>query len=331
MDLSTIISDSSRISKIPTVITDEEFTVSFYNAAAKELFPGIEGGRPFDDYAVIYDKADLMRTRYPSSALIGCGEKRYFCAFCPVFSGYSKECVFSVAVISDDCRDCEQYLSMKLAVLSKCFSSSDADTACAGKAKAFSRLYSKYEAYLRMLTVVSGDDAVVTADIGRLLEDALSYYCTLRYGKSAALRYFVETDLEYIRMSRLTCVLLIEIYNICSRLSSNGCCAVSVKKNDGGDIVFSMTFRPGGRLVSELSRDTNKENAVYSALGREAADVLLIKILARMVSGQMDMLYEPKAKTAKVSLTVAESRGSLLHSSGEELLLAARISAETVV
>ena len=82
--------------------------------------------------------------------------------------------------------------------------------------------------------------------------------------------------------------------------------------------------------ASDVARPTEKD--VVDAIAH-LVDENAMNSTIRMnpVSFDYSRLYEPGAKTAKVSLTVAESRGSLLHSSGEELLLAARISAETVV
>ena len=202
MDLKTVISDSSRISKFPTVITDEVFTVSFFNDAAKNLIPELTAGHKFDEYVTIYDKCDIKRSKYPSSAIIGCGGKKYFCAYCPVVTGFFKECVFSIAVPDgQEFDDCEQYLSMKLTVLSKCLCSRK-ESAPAGKERAYNRLYSSYEANMRMLTAMSGDDVSSAVNIKELLTEIFSYYGAVKYGAEQKKRFDINTDDNYVKIKR---------------------------------------------------------------------------------------------------------------------------------
>ncbi len=332
MDLKTVISDSSRISKFPTVITDEVFTVSFYNDAAEKLIPELTAGKKFDELVTIYDKCELKRSKYPSSAIIGCGGKKYFCAFCPVLSGFKKECVFSFAVPDgEEYDDCEQYLSMKLAVISKCLCATS-ENAPAGMERAYGRLYSNYEANMRMLTAVSGDEYPSAVNIKELLEDIYSYYGELKYGAEQTRRFSVECNDEYIKIKKSACIILVYAYDLCQALSRNGFCAVSVESSiQDGRISFSFSVRPKHKLSSLLSRSDGAEDAVYSLLGRGAENILMIKTLARQISGQADIRYDTEKDELDFCLTSPYDSTGVVKAAGRQFADVARIAVQTCI
>ncbi len=328
MDLMTVISDSERISKIPTVITDEVFTVRFFNSAAEELIPGLAAGHSFEEYVTIYDKCEIKRSKYPSSALLGINGKKYFCAFCPVISGFFKECVFSVAVPDgDEYDDCEQYLTMKLAVLSKCLFGSGTEGAPAGKERAYGKLYSAYEANMRLLTVMGGDESSAV-NIKDLLEDAFSYYGTAKYGADSGKRYEINTDVDYIKLHKAVCIMLVCAYDICQVLSRNGFCSVSVNcRNDDGVTSYLYSVKPKHKLSVLLDSSDDAEDAVYCLLGRGAEDMFIIKTLARQVRGQADIEYDVLSDELRFSVTAPVDRSKYVKSGGRQMYDVARVAA----
>lgn len=329
MDLKTILSDSGRTSKFPTVITDEAFTVSFFNGAAEKLIPGITAGHRLEEYVTIRDKQELKRSKYPSSALIGCKDKSYFCAFCPVISGFNKECVFTIAVPDgNEYDDCEHYLTMKLAIISKCLGN-NLSGAPAGKERAYNKLYSLYEAYMRMLIAMGGEDYPAAINIKELLEDAFSYYGTVKYGPGSAKRYDVHTNDEYIRLRRSSCILLVCAYDICITLSRNGFCAVDINsENEDGNTSFLFSVRPKHKLATLVEASEETEDAVYSLLGREAENILLIKTLARQIRGQAEMKYDVLSDEFDYEVTVPVERTNVVKSRGTQFADAVRAAAD---
>ena len=332
MDLKTVISDSSRISKFPTVITDEVFTVSFFNEAAKKLIPDLTTGAKFDEYVTIYDKNDLKRSKYPSSAIIGCGGEKYFCAFCPVISGFIKECVFSLAVPDgEEYDDCEQYLSMKLAVISKCIGGT-AESAPAGRERAYARYYSGYEANMRMLAAMAGDDHSSAVNIKELLEEIFTYYGEVKYGTEQKKRFGIETSEDYVKIKKAVCIILVYVYDLCQALSRNGFCAVSVNSSmQDRQISFSFSVRPKHKLSSLLEEADGTEDAVYSLLGRGAENILMIKTLARHIRGQADIKYDVYCDEFSYCVTIPYDKSSYVKASGRQFADIARIAVQTCI
>lgn len=305
MDLKTVISDSSRISKIPTVITDEVFTVKFFNNAAKKLIPGLSIGHGFDEYVTIYDKSELKRSKYPCYMLIGCGEMKYPGVFCPVSSGFSKEYVFSIPVPDKTgYDDCEQYLTMKLAVISKCLGDAPAGTV-AGKERAFNKIRSAYEANVHMLAVMSGDDGFRAVNIKQLLSEAFDYYGTVKYGSDRTKRFEIETNNEYVKIKKALCIILVCVYDLCQALSRNGFCGISVNSRKyEGDVSFVFTLRPKHKLASLINASGDTDEAVYMLLGRGAENMLLIKTLVRHLRGQAVIDYDMAADELRFCIAV---------------------------
>lgn len=303
MDLKTVIFDSRN--DIPTVITEEDFTVSFFNEAALNFISGLTAGRPLYDFIAIYDKNDLKRSKYPSSALIGYGGKKYFCAFCPVISGFIKQYVFSIAVPNNaGYDDCEQYLTMKLAVLSK-YIGGKYESAPVGLEKAFNKYYSSYEANMRLLAAMSGDDKPSAVKIKNMLDDVLSFYNGLRYGAASGKRCDVITNEEIILMKRYVSVILVCAYDICMSVSRNGFCSVSVNcSKEDGITEFSFSVLPKHKFSVLLNKAEDTEDAVYFLLGREAESMLMIKTLARQIRGQADIEYDDLSDRLNFCLTV---------------------------
>ena len=332
MDLTAVISDSNRISKFPTVITDEVFTVSFYNDAAEKLIPELTAGKKFDELVTIYDKCELKRSKYPSSALIVCGGKKYFCAFCPVISGSNKEYVFSLAVPDKEkYDDCEQYLSMKLAVISKCLFDTP-DNAAAGRKRAYSRMYSTYEANMRMLSAMSGDDYSSAVNIKELLEDVYSYYGDLKYGAEQTKRFSIQTSDDYIKIKKAVCVMLVYTYDLCLSLSRNGFCAVSVNTGlQSGQMSFLFSVRPKHKLSTLIDISDGAEEAVYSLLGRGAENMLMIKTLARQIRGQADIRYDTVSDELDFCLMSPYDNTGVFKAAGRQFADIARIAVQACI
>lgn len=329
MDLKTVISDSGRTGKYPTVITDEVFTVSFFNEAAKKLIPDITSGHRLDEYVTIYDKNELKRSKYPSSTVIGCRDRKYFSVFCPVISGFFKECVFSIAVPDENGNeDCEQYLSMKLAVMSKCLTGATGGVP-AGKERAYSRLYSSYEANMRMLAAMSGNDRSSAVNIKELLGDALSYYCALKYGDEQSKRFTVNTNCDYIRMKKTVCIILVCIYDICQALSRNGFCNISVDDSvNDGSISFCFSVMPKHKLGSVLDAADGAEDAIYTLLGHGAENMFIIKTLVRQICGQADIKYDKESDELRFSVAIPYETKSTVKSGKDQFANVARIAAQ---
>lgn len=328
MDLKTVISDSGRTGKYPTVITDEVFTVSFFNEAAKKLIPDLKTGHSLEEYVTVYDKNVLKRSKYPSSAIIGRQDKKYFCVFCPVISGFLKECVFSIAVPDENGSDeCEQYLSMKLAVMSKCLTGKSGG-APAGKERAYGRLYSSYEANMRMLVAMGGNDYSSAVNIKELLEDAFAYYCSLKYGTERTKRYDVSTNCDYIRMKRAVCIILICVYDICQALSRNGFCNISVESDEnGGFVSFRFSVLPKHKLASAFDSADSAEDAIYSLLGQGAENMLIVKALVRQICGQADVNYDTQTDKLEFVIKSPTENSLSVRAADEEFATLYRITA----
>ena len=325
MDLKTVISDSSRTSKIPTVITDEVFTVNFYNDAAKKLIPGLSVGHGFDEYVTIYDKSELKRSKYPCSMLIGCGEMKYPGVFCPVTAGFAKECVFSIAAGTEG-DDCEQYLTMKLAVISKCLAGKGSG-APAGKERAYGRMYSSYEANARMLAAMSEEEAFSAINIKQLLSEVFDYYAAIKYGAESTKRFDIQTDEDYVKIKNALCIVLVFLYDLCQTISRNSFCNISVKSGKDG-ATFLFTVRPKHKLASLVKECGETEEAVYTLLGRGAENILLIKTLARRMRGQADMEYDTDSDELRFCVAAPFDNKDVVKAGGGQLAETARIAAD---
>ena len=301
MKLADVMSDAGRTGRYPVILTDVDFVIAMFNDAAKRLFDGIEEGRPFDDFAEIYDKRDLQRSRYPSSALIRVSGKPYLCAFCPVFMGFHKEFVITVAVPDkSEQDDSELFLSMKLAVLSKCMDMCGENVPPSAK-KAYDKLYSSYEANMRMIISMSRIPTPSAVYIKELLGDAFSYYCRTKYGGEDRKRYDIIADDDIMIVNNILCVIVMTSYNLGEKLSSNGYCRVALNEDRLYDkMIVSVDFKPKSKLVSAISHYNDVEDAIYQVLGRAAEDVYFIKSLSAYLFGKVKLTYDENVVSIKI-------------------------------
>ena len=318
MDINSIISGDRRKDEYPTVITDEEFIISFFNGGAKELIPGIEEGADLSVLIDLYEKSDLKRAKYPSSAFIGIGDKKYFSAFCPVFNGFEKTCVFFIAVPDGKAFDeCENYLSMKLASMTIC-QNEIGDVAPAGRQKAYARLYSSYRASMRLSTALGGIDTTEAVFVRDFFDDAFSYYDAVKYRASGSKRHEIQTDCELAVISKSLCVMAIGAYDISQLLSSNGYCSVTVS-SDHDTTELEFRFNPRRSLLSFLRRSSDPDEAFYMALKQNADVLYMIRTLADRVKGDISLEYDRDNGNAVIRLS-SETIKTLKLRSGDSVL-----------
>ena len=326
MKLTDVLTDANKTDSYPVIITDGDFNLAYCNGAAKEIFFGIEGGRPLDEYAEIFNSRELKRSRYPSTALLRVGSVRFPCAFCPVITGFDKEYVFTVAPpLQKEKDDGEYYLSVRTAVLLKCLGDAGGEELTAGAKRTYAKLYAKYETNMRMMTVISGNAVYAAVDVEEFFSDILSYYCSLKYADDNRKRYDVITDGDIMRLSNVLCVVIVGIYDICMKLSQNGYCSVSFSEDDEMTRV-RFDFKPKNRLISAMARSDDAEDAVYRVLGRGADDISLIKALSGRIRGDISIKYGDSVET--MTLTVPREKGAYLSANSYNLAAAARIAAE---
>lgn len=328
MKLTDVIASVNRTDAYPTVITDEEFTVTFFNDAAKDIFKGMENGRPFGDFAEIYNQKELLRSRYPSSALIKVGGERLLCAFCPVTMGFQRECVFTIAAPKKEGNsDGEYYLSMKTAVLLKCMGELNGEGLPSKAKQTYTKLYDRYQANMRLITALAGNVVSAAVNVKELLCTVFSYYCFLKYGGEDRKRYGVFTNEDIMMMNNVLCVVIVTAFDLCEKLAQNGYCGVTVNE-DREEKKTSVTFefRPKNKLISAMRKTDDAEDAIYYVLGREAEDLYLINSLTERINGCVDIKYDDAVET--ITVTVPAEKGNYLRAFGADLLTASRIAAE---
>ena len=331
MKLTDVLSDANRTDAYPIIITGGDLTVTFYNGAATGIFKGIENGHSLEQYAEVYNKKEILRSRYPSSVLLRAGDKRYLCAFCPVIMGFQREYVFTVATPKrEDNDDSEYYLSMKTAVLLKCMGEFCGADMIAGAKKAYAKLYGKYEANMRLITAIAGNVMSAAVNVKELLGKVFSYYCALKYGGEDRKRYGITADEEIMRLNNVLCVVIVTAFDLCEKLAQNGYCEVTLYEDkDEKTTNVRFDFKPKSKLISASKRQGDMEDAIYSVLGRDAEDLHLIRALTDRINGHVDIRYENALAT--IAVTVPSERGMNLRAHDYDLLTASKIAAERLV
>ncbi|MBR4255542.1 MAG: hypothetical protein IKQ18_00140 [Clostridia bacterium] len=301
MKLTDVISDAGRTGRYPVILTDADFVITLFNDAAKQLFKSIKEGHKLDEYAEIIERRDLQRSRYPTSALIRVKGKPYMCAFCPALMGLHKEFVLTIAVPDKkEEDDSELFLCMKVAVLTKCMETCGEFVTSSAK-RAYDKLYSSYEANMRMLIALGRYPQPSNVYVKKLLEDALSYYCRFKYGGEDRKRYDVIVDEDIMIMNNILCAIIITTFNICELLSSNGYCRVTYHIDTFYDkTTTSFDFRAKSKLKSAIEHLNDVEDAIYLVLGRTAEDIYFIKSLTKYLYGKVKIEYDGNNVSFKI-------------------------------
>lgn len=314
MKLIDVISDAGRMGRYPVILTDVDFVISLYNDAAKSLFEGIEEGRRLDEYAEIFERQDMQRTRYPSSGLIKIKDKPYMCAFCPVIMGFHKEFVITVATSDKkEQDDSELFLSMKIAVLSKCIDICGEDVSSSAK-RAHDKLYSSYEANLRMLAVIGRYPISSNVYVRELLNDAFSYYCRFKYGGEDRKRYDIVTDDDIMVLNNILCTVIMTTFNLCEMLSANGYCKVTLHEDTFYDkMIASFDFRAKNKFRAAIAHLNDVEDAMYLVLGRSAEDIYFIKSLVNFLYGKIK--FESDGKYVSIKVITKREKLSIVRAS----------------
>ena len=331
MDVMTFIADIIRSNEYPTVITDDVFTVVSFNKSASELFKNIAENTCFTEHATVYDRTQLRHSAYPGFTLIGAGRDKYVCAFCPILTGFGKRYVFAVAVPGEDgFSDCETYLTAKLAVLAKCEKCLLDSGVPVCKEKAMTRLHSAVEAELRIAAALGGDNGSSAVRIEKFASDVFDYYCRLRYKKDGAERYDISTDTEYIRICRSHCLLMVDMFDICQKLSENGFSSFGITCRDGR-LRMRASVMAKQKLYSAYKKTSDAEEAIYSTLGHEAESLYILKMLARRLNGQAEISLDLTGKEIVIELDMPYEYGKdVLKSRGEDLLAVAYAASDSL-
>ncbi len=306
MHFSALTSDVKTF-EFPTVVTDEDRNVNFFNEKFRILVPSVAAGEPLSKYMKVAGIEKLIRESVsPCTAEID--GKSYMCAYCRIENGYETNHSFSVAVPREHSID---YLTVKLAILTKC-EQNNLGRAASPKPLSYRELQNRIDGCLEMTRLAYSNSGLNIIDLTAYMTDVFNYYMKLRYGTEKD-HVVIDTDINEVSVDNKFCIEIMTLFHLASKTSRNG--RILITASDNGRIInMDFIFQTPKRFSSVLFDKDGKtdENRIYKVLGFDGSDLIFVKKLAAENGGDIDLRFNGESVVA--SLKYAIPRACSLHS-----------------
>lgn len=311
MRFKDFVSAAKQDADCPTVMTDEAFTVSFFNDFAKTFIPGLRIGVRLNEIICVYDLSGAKRSTHPLPCVAKIGDSKAFCSVTPVSGACGKGFAFVFSPPPGFCGvSSEQFLMMKLA----------AQIRSSPSGASYAKFHTAAKVCSDICGVLGEESSAVHVISAEAFCAILNYYCELRCrnGKKPDIGMFPPVGEMYF--SSNTYLSALELFNTAVLLAGDNTINVYNRSTDD-EMNITFSFKPKRSAAKKcFAEGVSAEDALYMALGYKAADFDHAKILALENRGQVSVMFAGSSKNAEISLYYCVDKNVSLHAKSFEEL-----------